>query len=208
MPAIDYRNSRGEKLSGVTTIIDQNLGWSKGGLIGWAYNRGKEGKSLRDTDALDIGTIAHKMIEADLRNKEFKMPDTSKEIIDKIENCFLAWIEWKDTVGIQMIESEKSLISEKYGFGGTIDVADVKKVISILDLKTSEAIYPEHRIQISAYGNLWNENFPDKRIQAYYILKLGKNDGSFSYNYWPELNQEWEVFLCLLKLHQLKKEIK
>jgi hypothetical protein len=208
MPKIDYRNADGKSLPGVTTIIGNNNGWNKGQLMGWAFNRGKEGKSLRDQEALDVGTIAHLMIECDLKSRPFAMPDVDKKIIEKAENSFLAWLEWKDTVGINMIESEKSLVSEEYQYGGTIDVADVRKVVSILDLKTSNDVYVDHRIQISAYGKLWNENFPDKPIQAYYLLRLGKVDGSFAYHYWPSLNKEWEVFKYWLALEKLRKELK
>ena len=74
MPKIDYRNADGKSLSGVTTILG-NLGWNSGALIGWAYKRGKEGKSLRDQEALDVGSITHLMVEADLRGRE---PDWGK----------------------------------------------------------------------------------------------------------------------------------
>ena len=73
MPKIDYRNADGKPLEGVTTILGQNLGWSSGALIGWAYSRGKNGLSLRDQEALDIGTLAHQMIEADIKGKPVPM---------------------------------------------------------------------------------------------------------------------------------------
>jgi len=208
MPKINYKNSDGLSLPGVTTIIGNNNGWNKGQLMGWAYNRGKDGLSMRDQQALDVGTLAHLMIECDLKNKPFAMPDVDKAIKEKAENSFLAWLEWKDTVGINMIKSEKSLVSEEFGYGGTIDVADVRKVVSILDLKTSNDVYVDHRVQIAAYGRLWNENFPDKPIQAFYLLRLGKDNGSFVYHYWPSLDKEWEVFRHWLALEKLRKELK
>jgi hypothetical protein len=208
MPKIEYRNADGKSLTGVTTIIGNNNGWNKGALMGWAFNRGKEGKSLRDQEALDVGTIAHNMIEADLKHIPFEVPNVIKSILDKVENSFLAWLEWKDSVGIEIIASEKSLVSENWQYGGSIDVAMVKKVISILDLKTSNDVYVDHRIQIRAYGELWNENYPEKPIQAYYLLRLGKEDGSFAYHYWPSLDKEWEVFKHLLALEELRKQLK
>jgi hypothetical protein len=208
MAKIDYKNADGKPLPGVTTIIGNNNGWNKNPLLAWAWARGRDGLPMRDQQALDVGTIAHLMIECDLKGKPFVMPDVDKPIVEKVENSFLAWLEWKDIVGIQMIESEKSLISEEYGYGGTIDVAQVRKVISILDLKTSNDVYVDHRVQIAAYGRLWNENFPDKPIQAYYLLRLGKEDGSFAYHYWPSLYKEWEVFKHWLALEKLRKELK
>ena len=209
MPRILYRNKEGKRLSGVTTIIGGNLGWNKEALLWWANQMGLDGKNHRDVakEAADIGTIAHAMIEADLKGKEFDMSKYEKEMVDKAETSYLAWLEWKDLVSFKVLESEKSLISEKYQFGGTIDIAAIKKITAIVDLKTSKGVYPDHKIQVAAYGRLWNENYPDNPIQAYYILQLGKEDGSFHYHYWPNLEKAWEAFEALLVLHRLKKEV-
>ncbi len=209
MPTKNYILKDGTRVSGVTTIINSNLAWNKQALLFWAWNEGKEGRDFRKTtqDAADAGTIAHAMIEADLHGKKYE-GTSSKEIMDKAETSFLAYLEFKDVVGLSPIATELSLVSEEYGYGGTIDVTMIKKVPAILDLKTSKDVYPDHRIQVSAYGKLYNEHNPENPIQAYYILQLGKEDGSFHYHYWPELEDEWQAFLCLLKLHNLKKKIK
>src|SRR4030067_853 len=199
MPKIDYKNADGKSLYGVTTILGNNLAWNKGALIGWAYNRGKEGKPLRDQDALDIGTISHQWVEADIKGKPFKMPEIDQSLKDKIENSFLAYLEWKEHVKFKLIQSELSLVSEVHGFGGTIDIiGEVNGQPAIIDLKTSDAIYVDHRIQVAAYKMIYNESFPDKLITMVYILKLGKKDGGFSYHYFPNLQTEWECFLTLL----------
>ena len=209
MPMIIYKNKEGKRLSGVTTIIGSNLGWNTQPLMYWAWQEGIEGRNFRDTSqkAADIGTIAHAMIEANLKGKDFDTIQYEKEMIDKAETAYQAWLEWKNLVDFQLLDSEKSLVSEKYQFGGTIDVAVIKKVTAIVDLKTSKAVYSDHKIQVAAYGRLWNENYPDNPIQAYYILQLGKEDGSFHYHYWPNLDKAWDVFSALLKIHNLKKEV-
>lgn len=208
MPLIIYKNKDGKRLPGVTTVLG-NLGWNRDALMYWAWAEGIEGRNFRETadKAANIGTIAHAMIEADLKGKEFDSSKYDKGMIDKAETSYLAWLEWKDLVKFELLESEKSLVSEKYQFGGTIDIAAIKKITAIVDLKTSKGVYPDHKIQVAAYGKLWNENYPDNPIQAYYILQLGKEDGSFHYHYWPELEKAWQAFLAVRKLHTLKKEV-
>lgn len=212
MPAHIYRNSAGKRVPGVTTVISGNLGWNKQALMAWANAQGLEGRHHRDVSqaAADIGTIAHAMVEGHLKGKAWQEivghATVPPESMEKAENAFNAFIEWKELVNFELLNSEISLVSEQYNFGGTIDVAAIQNKISIVDLKTSNDIYADHRIQIAAYGKLWNENFPDKQVQAYYILRLGK-DGSFAYYYWPELDQAWEAFKCLLILHNLKKAV-
>lgn len=208
MPKVNYKNADGQLLYGVTTILSNNFAWNKGALIGWAYNQGKAGKSLRDQVALDIGTVTHQWVEADIKGKEFKMPEISLEIKEKVENSFLGYLEWKDQVHFKLLQSELSLVSEKYQFGGTIDIiGEINGQPAIIDIKTSEEIYVDHKIQTIAYKILYNESFPDNSITMVYILKLGKKDGGFSYHYLPNLDKEWEVFLLLLQLEKYRKEI-
>ena len=209
MPLIIYKNKEGKRISGVTTIISGNLGWNTRPLMYWAWQEGIEGRNFQDTSqkAADIGTIAHAMIEADLKGKDFDSSKHEKDMIEKAETSYHAWLEWKELVSFKLLESEKSLVSEKYQFGGTIDIAAIKNVTAIVDLKTSKAVYPDHKIQVAAYGRVWNENYPDNPIQAYYILQLGKEDGSFHYHYWPNLDKAWKVFSALLEIHNLKKEV-
>jgi hypothetical protein len=206
MPKIDYKNADGKSLPGVTTILSNNLAWNKGALIGWAYKRGKEGKSLRDQQALDVGTIVHQWVNSDI-NKLPTIPGYADELKERVESGFLAWLEWKDQVKFELVESEKSLVSEEFQYGGTIDiVALVKGIPSIIDIKTGDT-YPDHKVQVRAYGTLWNENNFDRKIQSYYLLRLGKDDGGFSYHYYPSLDKEWELFKFLLQMEKYRKEL-
>jgi len=212
MGANIYKNAEGKRVPGVTTVISGNLGWNKQALMYWANSVGLDGRSHREVseDAADIGTIAHAMVEGELKGKDWQelvsLTGTTQEQTDQAENAYLAWREWADTVNFELITAEHTLVSEEHQFGGQIDVAAVKNTTSIVDLKTSKDVYADHKIQIAAYGQLWNENYPDNPIRSYYILRIGK-DGSFSYHYWPDLSKEWEVFKLLRQLHGMKKEI-
>ena len=211
MPTQDYKLKSGQRVSGVTTIIGSNLGWNTRPLMYWAWNEGREGRDYRDTSkaACESGTITHALIEAELKGRIYEYPkDTTKEVLQKAATAYQAWLEWRELVGFELLHSELSLVSEEYEFGGTIDIAAIKKVPAIVDIKTSSGVYADHKIQIAAYGQLYNEHYPDNPIRAYYLLQLGKNDGAFAYHYWPELNNAWEAFKCCLQLHGLKKKIK
>lgn len=209
MPTQIYKVN-GKRVPGVTTVISANLGWNKQALMWWAWSEGIEGRNYRETaeKAASIGTIAHLMIECDLKNQPFNAEKYDHALVEKAEVSYLAWLEWKDLVSFKMLESEIGLVSEKHKFGGTIDIAAIKKVTSIVDLKTSNGTYPDHLIQISAYGQLWNENYPDNPIQAYYLLRLGKDDGSFHYHFWQSLPEAWECFKYLRSLHGLQSILK
>lgn len=214
MPANIYKNSKGERVPGVTTVIGGNLGWSKDALMYWAWDQGINGKDFRASrdKAADTGTIAHAMVEHEVKGERFDWPALGQEMggnaeqIKQAENAFNAFCEWKELVKFELLFSEHLLVSEVHQFGGQIDIAAVQKKRAIIDIKTSNAIYADHKIQIAAYGQLWNEHYPKEPIEAYYILQLGK-DGSFTYYYFPELNEHFRAFLLLRELHDLKKKL-
>ena len=204
-----YFNADNIEVPRFSKIIDI-LGLNKGGLIGWAYKRGKEGKPLRDQEALDVGTIVHEWVNTDIQGQPVShLPAPPLELKDRIENGYLAWLEWKDMNKFELLASEIPLVSEEFQFGGTIDiVAIVKGLPSIIDIKTGDT-YLEHRIQIRAYATLWNEHNFDRKIQSYYLLRLGKDDGGFSYHYYPSgLDKEWEIFKHLLEIERLIRNLK
>ena len=63
MPTSDYRDSKGTRLPGTTTIINRYK--DAGGLIHWAWDQGRQGLDFRQTrdKAAEAGTITHDMIE-------------------------------------------------------------------------------------------------------------------------------------------------
>lgn len=214
MPRIQYRNSKGTIIPGVTTVISGNLGWATQGLMYWAWKQGTEGKHFRDVAdaAAQVGTIAHKMVECDLRGIELDLGIFPPDLAEQAMVAFSAWLEWKEHVNFELISAETSLISEKLQIGGTFDAAMIKRVRSIMDIKTTNEIRESHIIQNCVYGHIWNENFPDTPIEAYYLLKLGKTGPSFGYHYWgtdhPVVADSLTAFKSLRRLHCLKKRIK
>lgn len=198
----DYRNADGQKLKGVTTILSV---LAKPALIGWAYKQGLSNVPIYESrdKAADAGTYAHLLVEHHLKG----LPDPPanglpKEVVEKAESCYIAFLDWEKAHSFQVVESEVELISEEYQYGGTIDVGAIVNELGIVDIKTSKDIYLEMRCQVAAYGKLWTENFPDKPIKGYHILRLGSN-GDFSHHYWPNLNDEFEIFKHCLGIQKI-----
>jgi hypothetical protein len=185
----------------------------------WAWDQGMHGKNFRDTsqEACDIGTLIHSYVEADIHGR--KPPIIPPELEDRVSNAVLGWMHWKDMSQFKPLQTEVSLVSYKLGFGGTLDLAAVigKPVIS--DLKSSKGVYPNHKIQIAAYGWLWDNAdvewiggawkpwTPDFPLEGLALLQVGKDDGSFHYHFWHKLDEAWEVFEHLLAIHKLKKAL-
>jgi hypothetical protein len=131
------------------------------------------------------------------------------ESVDKAENALLAFYQWRDAFQLTVLETEVALVSQEYGYGGTIDyVAEVNGARVIVDLKTSGGIYGDMWVQLAAYGELWKENHPDDPIAGYYILRIDKETGGFDNSYRPNLPEAWVVFKALLRIDRVKKAVK
>ncbi len=218
MPANIYKNKEGKRVPGTTTIISGNLGWSKNGLIHWAWQQGVDGMDYRATrdKAADTGTIAHAMVEKELKREKYDWPGLAWQMgaadhqqIEQAQNAYAEFENWMRGAKFELLAAEHLLISEDHQYGGQIDIAAIQGKRAIVDIKTSNAIYQDHKIQLAAYSNLWDENYPDKPIEAWYILQLGK-DGGFAYYSLPKKTIEagWKAFVLLRELHDLKKELK
>jgi hypothetical protein len=98
MPAIRYMDPNGKRARGTTTIISDNLGWGKGGLLWWAWNEGIEGRDYRETrdDAAHAGTVAHYLVECDIKGET---PDLSKYdpgTVERAEQGFESFTKFKE----------------------------------------------------------------------------------------------------------------
>lgn len=204
-----YTNKAGIVVPSVTTIIGNNLGWNKNVLIGWARKMAMQGidpYKVRD-QAGSIGTLAHKLVEYHLLKKEVDfLSEYSKDDQELAQNAFEAFLEWEDSVDLKPVEMEERLVSEWHQFGGTIDLqAYVNGKFSLVDFKTSNGIYPDHVIQLSAYEKLMTEagNAPETK----YILHLHKERGDFKPLPYYDLEEYWEVFLHCLGLDYYREKL-
>lgn len=209
MPLVIYKDKEGQRIPSWSSIGTQ---WGEGakGLQYWYWDKGQKGIGFNEMPEATIGTIAHKMIDYEIKKKELDISQYDTKHVDKAQQCVDNFHEWTDQVKFRPIETELSLVSEKHQFGGTIDcVAMINDKLSILDVKTGKNIYPSQVVQITCYAHLWDENFPKHPlVGGYHIIRTGKEMASFVHYYFKEFPQAWEVFLMLRKLYDYAKEIK
>lgn len=214
MPTQDYRLADGTKVPGTTTVINSNCGWKTGGLVFWAWQQGKDGKDFRETRdaAANAGTIAHYLVECDLRKIQ---PDTSQmhpDLVAKAMQAFENYREWREVYNLQVIASELPLVSERYGYGGTLDcVSYITGRLSMTDWKTGDGVYPDFLLQMAAYVNLWEEHHPEEPIERIDLIRFAKETASFSHHKWARetiMGEPWQAFHALLEVERVRKAVK
>ena len=203
---IIYKTSDGTRVPGVTTVLGI---LNKPALVKWANNLGLQGiDSSKYRDAMaDIGTLAHKMILDHFNKEQTDTSEYSKEQIDKAENCLLSFYEWLKGHDLEVVLAEAPLVSEQYGFGGTVDcLCKLDGVLTLLDFKTGKAIYPEMIYQLAAYRRLLKEpQWPDQCR----ILRIGRDeDEGFEERVLTNLGREWQLFEHCLGIYQLQRALR
>ena len=202
-----YKNKKGEIVPGVTTVLGL---LSKPQLVKWANNLGLQGiDSSKYVDKMaSIGTLAHYMVECYLTKTSQDLTAYSPEEIDKAENALISFFEWERQYEIEPLGNEMRLLSEEFGYGGTVDFyCKINGKFNLVDFKTGKAIYNEHIIQLAAYRQLLVENgYP---VQEVRILRIGRTEEEgFEERKETNLLNHWLLFSHLLEVHKLQKLIK
>lgn len=214
---IRYKDSQGNILPGVTTIIAE-LGWNKQALIKWANNLGLKGmdsSKFRDEKA-NVGKLAHLMIMNYLKGDKTDTSEYSQKEIEQAENSFLSFLEWekghKLGYGLEIMRIEEPIISEKYHYGGTPDFYGyINGDLELIDFKTGSGIYDEYIIQVSSYYYLIEEqhNF-DEKMKARILRIPRSEDEAFEERLVSERELEigWDIFWHCLEIYRLRKQWK
>lgn len=206
---IIYKNKAGKRLCGVTTILGI---LNKPLLVGWANRLGLQGINSQGyvSDKADIGTLVHEMMFCDLKKVEVDTSYYTKIQIEIAMNSFKKYLVWRGKHHIQPLVLEEGMVSEKYQFGGTIDnYCLLDGVLTLIDYKTSKALYSEHFIQVSAYRQLLREN--GYKVKNSAILRVGRDEmEGFEFMEIPAKKMAlcWKVFKHCLEIYSLKKLLK
>jgi hypothetical protein len=225
----------GKTVFGVTSIVGV---LDKPALIYWAVNQAiislesslKPGvvfdevqiKGILDTaktahrmkkdKSADIGTMIHDWLEKFIKSRLAKENPPELPVNIEMRKAISSFFEWARQNKVQLISSERKIYSKKYGYAGTLDLeAMVNGKRTIVDFKTSNAIYDEYFIQTSAYLMALEEETGQTYDGGAIILRLPKSqDGKFEARgiTREEANEFIDVFLSCLRIYQWKMGIK
>lgn len=224
-PRQGYTNKDGGKVPSVTTILGRFK--ESGALLKWAYTTGREHGNLEargkecpaglyevSGKAADIGTAGHAMVECHIKGENPKAALAYIALNDddrlKAESSFTAYLNWAGMSKLVIVEQEMPMVSEVYQFAGTPDaIGLVNGQLSLVDWKTSNAVYADYLLQIAAYKWLWEENNPDRPLTGgFHLCRFSKDFGDFSHHYYSELDNAWEMFKHLRAAFTYDKELR
>ncbi len=167
----------GQNLNSVTSILGEVI--SKGKAFeNWLKRNSAEEIDKTSTEALNVGTAAHQLIERYIKGDLSFIGDLQKQDI-RVENCVNAFLDWHKKNKIKFLKSEMVVYSKKHKYAGTLDaIGENDDGLILLDWKTSKSIYDTYPVQTIAYKIAYEE-MTGKKIDKCYVIRFGKEDGGF-----------------------------
>lgn len=229
----------GKTVYGVTTAIGV---LDKPALKYWAVNMGieylkenlKVGEALdeiqvkdllegartahtkRLNKAADAGTLVHEWIEKYIKARIAKKPVPKRPINPEMKSAVDGFFKWAKQNKVQLILSEQKIYSKKWKFAGTLDIeAIVNGKKTMVDIKTSNGIYPEYFLQTAAYTGAREEEMGQKYDGGAIILRLSKESKEKEISPFEvasitaeETKTYFKVFLNCLQIYKWKMLLK
>jgi hypothetical protein len=151
------------------------------GLLEWAKKNGVEADQIM-IDAAARGSKIHHAIQKVIAGETLEMDtlvfngQSGKEEELNIDEWGVVktFIDWNNEVKPIYLLSERTVISKKYRYGGTLDaVCKIGDKTYLIDFKTSKSVYTSHIVQISSYKQALIEDMPKAEKVELAILQIG-----------------------------------
>ena len=203
----------------VTTILEAYP--KDASYFKWLKEKGEDADSIRD-EAGRRGSVVHELTEKYDCNEEC----TFINLYGKPQYKMMEWAMFERYVEFCTLYSpimdiiELHMTSDKLGFAGTLDrVITLNGKTMLIDIKTSNSIYPSYWLQLSAYHRLLKETNKKIKVDSVAILwlnaktrSMGKN-GAIQGIGWQlvvkdikEVEKDWQLFQVTHKLWKALNE--
>lgn len=150
-----YQTESGKYVPSVTTIGDA---YPKGPeYFAWLKKVGEDADSIRD-EAGRRGSIVHELTEKYDAGEEISLLSETGRIGFKLSEwaMFERYVDFRSRFELEILLCEFNIINEKLGYAGTLDrVVEMNGKKILLDIKTSNSIYPFYWLQLAAYKKLY-----------------------------------------------------
>lgn len=176
----------------------------------------------RSKTATDIGHAAHdwleRYIKADIAGdlpQKLSLDEERSKMDERAISCCEAALQWMRAHSVRWIYTERKIYSRTYDVAGTLDgvclvdscddpeccKSQFKDVLSLMDWKSSNALYDSYRWQ----GAIYEQAIEDELgldIKHRWVVQLGKYDGAFNswHIYEEDFVMDLRCFLACLEL--------
>ena len=144
--------------------------------------------------AADEGTLVHNLAESYLKGEKIELMDEDQnpKYDIKIWKMFLRFVDFWETSGAELIETEVFLYSDALNIAGTCDlVCKINDEVCVIDIKTSNHLQITYELQSAIYAKCFEECY-DQKVNKVGILWLKSPKRSYKEGLLQ--GKGWEVF--------------
>jgi hypothetical protein len=144
--------------------------------------------------AADVGKDIHAALEMLARDEEPVITDV------RVQNAISAYQKWQEKMGMRVMFSEMSVFCACHMMAGTLDAIAYQKrgdreFMVALDWKSSNGIYDDFALQLSAYHHMLVEmGYQEFVAKDGYIVRFGKDKPEFESRQVKDLFRTFETF--------------
>jgi len=174
------------------------------GFYKWLANTGwDEAQALKEA-AGDKGSKVHaaiaRMLSEQPAIKTIHIDDAvvnpstghPEELTLEEYQLLMSFTDWHDATKPVLVSADQVVWNDTDNYAGTVDyLCTINGQLWLIDFKTSKAIYPSHRMQVSAYKHA----MPEWREAKLAILQLGYAKNRLGYKF-TEIEDCYDLFLA------------
>lgn len=173
-------------------------------LVAWKLRVGAKKVKEVSEEALRIGTVVDKIVQAECRMEQVELPPEAS-----VENCFRAWrnfLKESPSFPTTIVWMQQEL--SRFGITGHPDFYLKRgSAFGICDLKCASQIRPLHWTQVAAYS--WLQHH-ETNADFLAILRLDKQTGNYEYvelTEPDEIDYEVQVWLNYKTLYEHRQQV-
>lgn len=167
-----YLSDEGQFIPSVTTILEA---YPKGAqYYEWLKKNGEDADTIRD-EAGRRGSIVHNLTEQFDNGELVSIQNQSGEVGFRLNEwaMFERYVNFRRRFPLDILHIEQNFVSPALGYAGTIDrVVEMNGKTILIDIKTSNTVYPSYWLQLAAYNKLLTESYGFNPIDEVAILWL------------------------------------
>lgn len=221
----------------VTTILKKVMPENKF-LTDWKVDLGKEAAEAYTMDRARFGSFVHGQLQELVVTRKYDLDKIGERLAEYVQRNnlpisfmeheeearydMLSFAKWMRDYEVRPLAVEISLYHPELGFAGMIDLVcsmkvyptgdkkdNGERVVAICDFKTTtKDFHDEHAIQLGLYKLMWDNTFPDMRIEALANVSpkawwnTVKKQVSYQFE-WQTENEVLQQIPYLLELYKL-----
>lgn len=170
----------------------------------WLASRGWDESIAIKEAAGERGRRVHRAIEQLLTTGKIKIGDTfpvgDSDIFTELSveewEAVMSFHEWFTLYKPEVLAIEQLCYNDEEDYAGTIDLkVKIGEEVWVVDLKTSQNIWPEHELQVSAY-----KHTPQGEADKCAILQVGYRKNKKKFWKFTEIEDCFELFQSTKKI--------